>query len=134
MLLFPVTPKPGVLYAVFANRNSTALFFVLAIVLLRALPAATGPQRLWCLGGGAALALGTVLTQSRSGMALLAIVILLFSLSTLMSYSYYGLKCARYVFGERRGERYLYFYLGSILYVCLFCNIHFRLVSVQVID
>ncbi len=47
---------------------------------------------------------------------LLAIVILLFSVSTLVSYSYYSLKCAKYAIGERWGARYIWVYLGSIFF------------------
>jgi AGCS family alanine or glycine:cation symporter len=50
----------------------------------------------------------------RIGGFLLTIVILLFSVSTLISYSYYSLKCAKYVLGEGPGARYIYVYLGSI--------------------
>lgn len=50
------------------------------------------------------------------GRWILSVVILLFSLSTLISYSYYSQKCAKYVFGETWGARYEYVYLGSILF------------------
>jgi AGCS family alanine or glycine:cation symporter len=48
------------------------------------------------------------------GRGLLTLMILLFSVSTLISYSYYSKKCARYALGERWGDRYEYVYLGSI--------------------
>lgn len=70
-LFYPITPKPDVLYATFANRNSTALLFVMAIVLLASVPLVRGRAGLLVVTGGiAVLALGAVLTQSRSGMAL----------------------------------------------------------------
>ena len=47
---------------------------------------------------------------------LLTVVILLFSLTTLVSYSYYSLKCAKYVLGERLGAKYIYVYCGSIFF------------------
>jgi len=50
-----------------------------------------------------------------AGRWLLTVVILLFSLSTLISYSYYSQKCAKYVLGERWGARYEWVYLGTIL-------------------
>lgn len=64
----------NVLYATFANRNSTALFFVITLCFVVGLP----PTRnRWALllafATAPILVLGTVLTQSRSGMALLAI-------------------------------------------------------------
>jgi AGCS family alanine or glycine:cation symporter len=49
------------------------------------------------------------------GRPALTVVILLFALSTLVSYSYYSQKCARYLLGDRWGGRYTYVYLGSIL-------------------
>ncbi len=49
------------------------------------------------------------------GRAILTLVIVLFSVSTLISYAYYGRKCAIYVLGERWGARYQYVYIGSIL-------------------
>lgn len=76
-MIFPITPNPDVLYTTFANRNSGGLLFVLALVLLVALPFV--PSRGWLLaraGAGSLLALGTVLTQSRSAMALLALALL----------------------------------------------------------
>ena len=45
------------------------------------------------------------------GRFVLTVVILLFSTSTMISYSYYGTKCAKYLLGETRGARYVYVYL-----------------------
>ena len=45
---------------------------------------------------------------------LLTCMVLLFALSTMISYSYYSTKCSRYLFGERIGGAYLYVYLGLI--------------------
>lgn len=39
-----------------------------------------------------------------------------FALTTLFSYSYYGLKCFVYLFGQKHQKIYLYFYLVSILF------------------
>ena len=41
--------------------------------------------------------------------------IAIFSISSLFSYSYYGSKCASYLFGAHNKHLYNYFYLGSIL-------------------
>ncbi len=49
------------------------------------------------------------------GKLVLAIVITLFSISTMISYSYYSLKCSRYLFGSKFGQYYIYVYLASIL-------------------
>jgi AGCS family alanine or glycine:cation symporter len=48
------------------------------------------------------------------GHYLLTLCILLFALSTMISYSYYSLKCAKYLFGERVGGKYVYVYLASL--------------------
>jgi AGCS family alanine or glycine:cation symporter len=48
------------------------------------------------------------------GRLVLTLVILLFSLSTLISYSYYSSKCAKYVLGDGLGGRYVYVYLGTV--------------------
>ena len=49
-----------------------------------------------------------------TGRYLLTLVIILFSISTMISYSYYSLKCARYLFGIRFGDKYVYIYLLSL--------------------
>jgi len=48
------------------------------------------------------------------GPPLLTFIIILFSVSTMMSYSYYSQKCAKYALGERWGARYELVYLASI--------------------
>ncbi len=48
------------------------------------------------------------------GQMVLTLIIVLFSISTMISYSYYSLKCAKYLFGERVGGWYVYIYLVSL--------------------
>ena len=75
-LLFPVQPKSGVIYATFANRNSTGLFFVIAAILLAAIPLPRARE--WLVGvtaAGSLLLLGAVLTQSRSALALVVLAL-----------------------------------------------------------
>ena len=45
---------------------------------------------------------------------LLSIIIMLFSVSTMVSYSYYSKKCASYLFGPSGGNKYIYVYLAVI--------------------
>lgn len=48
------------------------------------------------------------------GRYVLTLIILLFSITTMISYSYYSLKCAKYLFGNRIGQQYVYVYLISL--------------------
>lgn len=45
----------------------------------------------------------------------LLLCIFIFSVSSLLSYSYYGTKCLSFIFGAKNKHYYNYFYLGSIL-------------------
>jgi AGCS family alanine or glycine:cation symporter len=49
-----------------------------------------------------------------AGRYTLTTIIVLFSVSTMISYSYYSLKCAKYLFGMRVGGLYVYIYLISL--------------------
>lgn len=49
------------------------------------------------------------------GRYLLLAILLIFAFSTMFSYSYYGTKCASYLFGVRKGKYYIYFYLCMII-------------------
>jgi alanine or glycine:cation symporter, AGCS family len=42
-------------------------------------------------------------------------VFTLFALSTMVTYSYYSLKCARYLFGKKFGNKFIFVYLAIIL-------------------
>lgn len=53
------------------------------------------------------------------GSGLLLICILVFALSTLFSYSYYGVKCTSFLLGAKRQNWYNYLYIGSIMYGAL---------------
>ncbi|MFH2055025.1 MAG: sodium:alanine symporter family protein [bacterium] len=46
---------------------------------------------------------------------LLAAIVVLFSVSTMMSYSYYSVKCAKYLAGSRFGGYYVYVYVLSLI-------------------
>ena len=50
------------------------------------------------------------------GRYILTLVIILFSVSTMISYSYYSLKCSRYLFGYRFGSKYVYVYIASMFF------------------
>lgn len=53
-------------------------------------------------------------TMGPIGRYILTMVVILFSISTMISYSYYSLKCARYLFGIKVGGWYIYIYLISL--------------------
>jgi AGCS family alanine or glycine:cation symporter len=46
---------------------------------------------------------------------LLAAIVVLFSVSTMMSYSYYSVKCANYLLGPKIGGYYVYVYVLSLI-------------------
>ncbi len=50
------------------------------------------------------------------GRYILTLVIVLFSISTMISYSYYSLKCSRYLFGYKFGGYYVYIYIISLFF------------------
>jgi alanine or glycine:cation symporter, AGCS family len=45
------------------------------------------------------------------GKLVLAVIFSLFAISTMISYSYYSLKCSRYLFGKQFGNHFIYVYL-----------------------
>jgi len=49
------------------------------------------------------------------GRYIMTLVIILFSISTMISYSYYSLKCSRYLFGYKFGNYYVYVYILSLM-------------------
>ncbi len=50
-----------------------------------------------------------------AGVYLLGLCILVFAVSSLLSYSYYGVKCMSFMFGAKRGNLYNYIYIGTII-------------------
>lgn len=84
-----------------------------ALVILSAGGTALGGDGVVMTVNAFSAALGTV------GKTTLAVVITMFSVSTMLSYSYYSLKCSRYLFGNKFGQYYIYVYLASILLAAL---------------
>ena len=50
------------------------------------------------------------------GDILLLIMVFVFGISTLLTYSYYGVKCLGFVTSQKMGNFYNYFYIGSIIF------------------
>ena len=48
------------------------------------------------------------------GKIILTVIFCLFAISTMISYSYYSLKCSRYLFGKKFGNHFIYIYLALI--------------------
>jgi AGCS family alanine or glycine:cation symporter len=71
--------------------------------------------------GDGVLITASAFTQAMPSMGrfLLTIVIILFSVSTMFSYSYYNQKCARYLMGKFWGKQFVYVYLLSIPFAAI---------------
>jgi len=48
------------------------------------------------------------------GKIILTVVVVMFAISSMISLSYYGVKCAQYLFGKRKGWYYVYVYLITL--------------------
>ena len=81
-LFYPENSMKGVLFGLFANRNSTGIFLNCCLLLLCGMPAARPLSARWLTKGcaGVLLVVGVVLTQSRTGLVLLALPLGLFML------------------------------------------------------
>ncbi len=53
--------------------------------------------------------------KGRLGSYLLMVILFFFAFSTMFSYSYYGTKCANYLFGAKYGKYYSYFFLAMLV-------------------
>lgn len=49
----------------------------------------------------------------------LLVIVFIFAVTTMFSYSYYGTQCAGYLFGYKNGKYYDYFYLFMIVVACV---------------
>ena len=54
------------------------------------------------------------------GRALLVLIVMMFAISTMVSYSYYGKRCFAYLFGAKRDGLYTWFYLLGIFVGAIF--------------
>jgi AGCS family alanine or glycine:cation symporter len=53
------------------------------------------------------------------GRYLMTVIIIMFSVSTMISYSYYSQKCSRYLFGYKFGSMYVYVYIVSLFFASI---------------
>jgi AGCS family alanine or glycine:cation symporter len=66
-------------------------------------------------GGGIVMtAMAFAQAMPALGKPVLGLVVVLFSVSTMITYSYYNTKCARYLFGKRAGSLFIHIYLCLI--------------------
>ena len=71
------------------------------------------------------------------GEFLLMIIVLCFSLSSMFSYSFYGNRCAAYLFGERRARWYTWFFIATLVIFAVmplgiaigFCDLFYALMA-----
>lgn len=49
----------------------------------------------------------------------LLVIVFIFAVTTMFSYSFYGTQCAGYLFGDKNGKYYDYFYLFMIVVACV---------------
>lgn len=66
--------------------------------------------------GGGIVMVAQAFEQAMPGVGkiILTLVIIMFAISTMISLSYYSVKCAQYLFGKRVGSYYVYVYLLSL--------------------
>ncbi len=102
---------PGVLFGFFANRNTTGIFLVCSLLMLTSL----SPRKMFSLawqvkiGAAVVLATGVVLTQSRTGIVLLAIPLALAVIRLIV------LGIAQRQQSNQRGNTVLHAALGAAL-------------------
>lgn len=64
---------------------------------------------------GLSIAMGAFGRAIPFGEYLLMAIVACFALSSMFSYSFYGQRCASYLFGERRGRHYIWFFIGTMV-------------------
>ncbi len=71
------------------------------------------------------------------GEYMLMAIVLCFALSSMFSYSFYGTRCASYLFGERAGRCYLWFFIATLVVFAViplgmavgFCDLFYALMA-----
>lgn len=71
------------------------------------------------------------------GDILLMVIVLCFSLSSMFSYSFYGNRCAAYLFGERKAKAYTWFFIVTLIVFAVmplgiaigFCDLFYALMA-----
>ncbi len=80
----------------------------LAIMLCGEIPSDGGIK-------GLEIAMGAFGNAMPYGEYILMFIVLCFAMSSMFSYSFYGNRCASYLFGERRGRYYSWFFIATLV-------------------
>ena len=102
----------------------------LAILLCGDIEAAGGIK-------GLEVAMGAFGKAIPYGEYLLMLIVLCFALSSMFSYSFYGRRCAAYLFGEKRARAYTWFFIATmvifaVIPLCIavgFCDLFYALMA-----
>ncbi len=86
---------------------------------------------------GLSLALGAFGNAIPWGEYLLMIIVMCFALSSMFSYSFYGTRCASYIFGEHNGRHYIWFFIVTLVIFAVmplgmavgFCDLFYALMA-----
>lgn len=71
------------------------------------------------------------------GEYLLMVIVICFALSSMFSYSFYGTRCASYIFGERHGRHYIWAFIATLVIFAVmplgmavgFCDLFYALMA-----
>lgn len=102
----------------------------LAILLCGDIEAAGGIK-------GLEVAMGAFGKAIHYGEYLLMLIVLCFALSSMFSYSFYGRRCAAYLFGEKRARAYTWFFIATMVIFAViplgiavgFCDLFYALMA-----
>lgn len=102
----------------------------LAILLCGDIQAAEGIK-------GLEVAMGAFGNAIPAGEYLLMAIVLCFALSSMFSYSFYGRRCAAYLFGEKRARAYTWFFIATMVVFAViplgvavgFCDLFYALMA-----
>ena len=86
---------------------------------------------------GLEVAMGAFGRAIPAGEYLLMAIVLCFALSSMFSYSFYGHRCASYLFGERRAKAYIWFFIATMVVFAViplgiavgFCDLFYALMA-----
>lgn len=86
---------------------------------------------------GLSIAMGAFGKAIPWGEYLLMVIVLCFALSSMFSYSFYGTRCASYLFGEKHGRHYIWVFIATLVIFAVmplgmavgFCDLFYALMA-----